>query len=81
MSSLTAFSLAEKDNLRDVEITKVNKWAPKCPNCGTKMTFALYEKGICSINGGKITNLKHQITNKFKYLNSKQTWQKVCFGD
>jgi ribosomal protein S27AE len=43
MSSLTAFSLAEKDNLRDVEITKVNKWAPKCPNCGTKMTFALYE--------------------------------------
>nr|CBH37163.1 hypothetical protein BSM_06400 [uncultured archaeon] len=40
-----AFRLAEKDNLRDVEITKVNKWAPKCPNCGRKMTFMLYEKG------------------------------------
>jgi hypothetical protein len=26
------FRLAEKDNLRDVEITKVKKWAPKCPN-------------------------------------------------
>nr|QNO57136.1 hypothetical protein BDIJAAHH_00009 [Methanosarcinales archaeon ANME-1 ERB7] len=26
-------------------ITKVNKWAPNCPNCGRKMTFALYEKG------------------------------------
>nr|CBH36599.1 hypothetical protein BSM_00760 [uncultured archaeon] len=40
-----AFHLAEKDNLRDVEITKVNKWAPKCPNCGRKMTFVCYEKG------------------------------------
>ncbi len=37
------FRLAEKDNLRDVEITKVNKWAPKCPNCGRKMTLAWYE--------------------------------------
>ena len=26
-------------------ITKVNKWAPKCPNCGRKMTFVCYEKG------------------------------------
>jgi hypothetical protein len=37
--------------------------------------------GICSINGGKIPNLKHQITNKFKYLNVKQTMQNVCFED
>jgi uncharacterized protein (UPF0212 family) len=40
-----AFCLAEKDNHRDVEITKVNKWAPKCPSCGRKMTLAWYEKG------------------------------------
>jgi hypothetical protein len=40
-----AFHLAEKDNLRDVEITKANKWAPTCPNCGEKMTFMYYEKG------------------------------------
>ena len=26
-------------------VTKVNKWAPKCPNCGRKMTFLWYEKG------------------------------------
>ena len=39
-----AFRLAEKDNLRDVEITKVNNWAPKCPTCGRKMTFVCYEK-------------------------------------
>ena len=39
------FRLAEKDNLSDVEITKVNKWAPKCPTCGRKMTFMCYEKG------------------------------------
>ena len=32
-----------KDNLRDVEIRKVNKYAPKCPNCGRKMTFVWYE--------------------------------------
>jgi hypothetical protein len=38
-----AFRLAEKDNLSDVEIMKVNKWAPKCPNCGRKMTFVCYE--------------------------------------
>jgi hypothetical protein len=24
---------------------KRNVWAPECPNCGTKMTFAWYEKG------------------------------------
>ena len=32
-----------KDNLRDVEITKVNKYVPKCPNCGRKMTFVWYD--------------------------------------
>ena len=26
-------------------ITKVNKWAPTCPNFGRKMTFTCYEKG------------------------------------
>jgi len=26
-------------------VTKVNKWAPTCPNCGRKMTFVCYEKG------------------------------------
>lgn len=26
-------------------VTKANKWAPKCPNCGRKMTFVCYEKG------------------------------------
>ena len=90
-----AFHLAEKDNLRDVEINEVNKmlsckdesrgfftyecehcgitktvyfgcnsrictncgknhtdkWAPKCPNCGRKMTFLCYEKGPPSENG------------------------------
>ena len=39
-----AFHLAEKDNLCDVEITKVNNWAPKCPTCGRKTTFVCYEK-------------------------------------
>jgi hypothetical protein len=34
---------------------------------------------MCSIKSGKIPNLKHQITNKFQYLNSKQTLEKVCF--
>jgi tRNA G26 N,N-dimethylase Trm1 len=26
-------------------VTKANKWAPKCPTCGRKMTFVCYEKG------------------------------------
>jgi len=26
-------------------ITKANSWAPKCPNCGRKVTLILYEKG------------------------------------
>jgi hypothetical protein len=32
-----------KNNRQDVEIMKVNKRAPKCPNCGRKMTLTWYE--------------------------------------
>ena len=56
------FRLAEKDNLRDVEITKANKWAPKCPNCGRKMTLAWYEKGPPTENevfGCKLADWNH----------------------
>ena len=56
------FRLAEKDNLRDVEITKVNKWAPQCPNCGRKMTLVLYEKGPPTENevfGCKLSDWNH----------------------
>ena len=56
------FRLAEKDNLRDVEITKANKWAPKCPNCGRKMTLVLYEKGHPTENeafGCKLADWNH----------------------
>jgi len=30
----------------------------------TRATVSRSEKGICSIKGGEITKLKHQITNK-----------------
>jgi hypothetical protein len=56
------FRLAEKDNLCDVEITKMNKWAPKCPNCGRKMTFVCYEKGPPIENevfGSKLSDWNH----------------------
>jgi hypothetical protein len=56
------FRLAEKDNLRDVEITKVNKWAPVCPNCGRKMTLISYEKGPPTENevfGCKLSDWNH----------------------
>jgi hypothetical protein len=56
------FRLAEKDNLRDVEITKVNKRAPKCPNCGRKMRLVLYEKGPPTENevfGYKLADWNH----------------------
>ena len=51
-----------KDNLRNVEITKVNKRAPKCPNCGRKMTLTWYEKGSPTENevfGCKLSDWNH----------------------
>jgi len=58
------FRLAEKDNLRDVEITKVNKRAPNCPICGRKMTFVCYEKGPPTENevfGCKLSDWNHPL--------------------
>ncbi len=43
-------------------VTKVNKWAPKCPNCGRKMTFVCYEKGPPIENGvfgSKLSDWNH----------------------
>jgi hypothetical protein len=43
-------------------ITKVKKWAPKCPNCGRKMTLVLYEKGPPTENevfGSKLSDWNH----------------------
>ncbi len=59
-----AFHLAEKCNLREVEITKVNKWAPNCPNCVRKMTRAWYEKRPPTENevfGCKLSDWNHPI--------------------
>ena len=43
-------------------VTKVNKRAPKCPNCGRKMTLVLYEKGPPTENevfGCKLADWNH----------------------
>jgi hypothetical protein len=43
-------------------ITKANKWAPKCPNCGRKMTLVWYEKGPPTENevfGCKLADWNH----------------------
>jgi hypothetical protein len=43
-------------------VTKVNKWAPKCPTCGRKMTFVCYEKGPPTENevfGCKLSDWNH----------------------
>jgi hypothetical protein len=45
-------------------ITKVNKWAPKCPNCGRKMTLVCYEKGPPTENevfGCKLADWNHPL--------------------
>ena len=41
---------------------KRNVWAPECPNCGEKMTFAWYEKGPPEEKvsfGSKLSDWKH----------------------
>jgi hypothetical protein len=43
-------------------ITKMKKWAPKCPNCGRKMTLVWYEKGPPVENevfGSKLSDWNH----------------------
>lgn len=48
-------------------ITKVNKWAPICPNCGRKMTFAWYEKGPpkeTEVFGCKLSDWNHPMLSQ-----------------
>jgi hypothetical protein len=55
-------SRRKKENLRNVEIMEVNNWAPKCPNCGRKMTLILYEKGPPAeeeVFGSKLADWNH----------------------